>query len=69
MFGSVVLNIDDEEFEGEMSLSHAHELSHIVEQNIRGGIDREVMDVIIHIEPYGDETREEKIGITKDVLD
>ncbi len=64
----LMINIDIE-FDGEMSLSHAHELSHIVEQNIREGIVREVMDVIIHIEPYGDETREEKIGITKDVLD
>ena len=63
----LMINIDIE-LDGEMSLSHAHEISHVVEKQIRDGIDQEVMDVIIHIEPFGDDTREEKLGITKDVL-
>jgi cation diffusion facilitator family transporter len=64
----LMINIDIE-LDGEMSLSHAHEVSHIVEHQIRDGIKQEVMDVIIHIEPFGDEIREEKLGVTKDVLE
>jgi len=64
----LMINIDIE-LDGEMSLKQAHEISHFVEKQIREGIGREVMDVIIHIEPYGDEISEEKLGITKDVLD
>lgn len=64
----LMINIDIE-LDGEMSLSRAHEVSHVVEKNIREGLGREIMDVIIHIEPYGDEIKEEKLGVTKDVLE
>jgi cation diffusion facilitator family transporter len=63
----LMINIDIE-LDGEMSLSQAHEISHVVEKKIREELDREVMDVIIHIEPYGDIIEEERLGVTKDVL-
>jgi cation diffusion facilitator family transporter len=64
----LMINIDIE-LDGEMSLSHAHEISHIVEKQIRKGIEQDVLDVIIHVEPFGDIIHEEKLGITKDVLE
>ncbi len=63
----LMINIDIE-LDGEMTLHHAHEISHIVEQKIREGLENEVFDVILHIEPYGDEIKEEKIGISKEIL-
>ncbi len=63
----LMINIDIE-LDGDMSLSNAHELSHIVEQKIREGIENEIFDVILHIEPYGDEIKEQEIGISKDKL-
>jgi cation diffusion facilitator family transporter len=63
----LMINIDIE-LDGEMTLQHAHEVSHIVEKKIRDGIEDEIFDVILHIEPYGDEIREEELGISKHEL-
>jgi cation diffusion facilitator family transporter len=63
----LMINIDIE-LDGEMTLHHAHEVSHIVEQKIREGLENEVFDVILHIEPFGDITREEELGISKHEL-
>jgi cation diffusion facilitator family transporter len=63
----LMINIDIE-LDSEMTLQHAHEISHIVEQNIREKIEDDVFDVIIHIEPYGDIIHEEEIGISKNHL-
>lgn len=64
----LMINIDIE-LNGEMTLEFAHEISHIAEQNIRDNLDYEVFDVIIHMEPYGDNIREEVIGISKKELE
>lgn len=64
----LMINIDIE-LDGEMTIHAAHELSHIVEKEIKLGLDQEVFDVIIHIEPYGDETEEQNIGVSKEVLE
>ncbi len=64
----LMINIDIE-LEGNMTLSHAHAVSHIVEKSIKGGLDHEVFDVIIHIEPFGDKIEEENLGISKDLLE
>ena len=64
----LMINIDIE-LDGDMTLSHAHELSHIIENRIRDGLDQEVFDVVIHSEPYGDKIKEENLGITREVLD
>jgi cation diffusion facilitator family transporter len=63
----LMINIDIE-LNGKMTLSHAHEISHIVEKEIREELGQEVFDVVIHIEPYGDNIREENLGISKDGL-
>jgi cation diffusion facilitator family transporter len=63
----LMINIDIE-LDGEMTLKHAHELSHLVEQRIREGLQDDVFDVILHIEPFGDKIREEEIGISKNEL-
>jgi cation diffusion facilitator family transporter len=64
----LMINIDIE-LDGEMSLAKAHEISHKIEKKIKEGLDYEVFDVIIHIEPFGDDIHEETIGISRDVLD
>lgn len=63
----LMINIDIE-LDGEMSLSEAHKISHRIEKKIKDELDYEVFDVIIHIEPYGDNTHEEDIGISKEEL-
>lgn len=63
----LMINIDIE-LDGEMTLMHAHEISHVVEQNIREKLSYEIFDVILHIEPYGDNIEEGEIGISKDEL-
>ena len=63
----LMINIDIE-LDGNMSLSEAHEISHKIEKKIKNELDYEVFDVIIHIEPYGDDIHEEDIGISKEVL-
>jgi cation diffusion facilitator family transporter len=64
----LMINIDIE-LDGEMSLKEAHDLSHIIEKSIKCGLEHEVLDVIIHIEPYDDITEEQQLGITKKTLD
>ena len=63
----LMINIDIE-MDGEMKLSEAHEISHRIEKKIKDELDYEVFDVIIHIEPYGDDIHEEEIGISKEEL-
>jgi cation diffusion facilitator family transporter len=63
----LMVNIDIE-LDGDMTLHDAHQVSHIVEREIKTGLDQDVLDVIIHIEPYGDETEEQRLGVSKEVL-
>jgi cation diffusion facilitator family transporter len=64
----LMVNIDIE-LDGDMSLKNAHTISHVVEKNIKCGLEQEVLDVIIHIEPYNDTTEEQQLGITRETLD
>jgi len=59
----IMINIDLE-MDGGMSLHDAHELAHRVEDSIRSRIDN-VFDVAIHVEPLGDSTTEEVLGVDK----
>jgi cation diffusion facilitator family transporter len=63
----LMINIDIE-LDGDMTLRHAHELSHTVEHRIREGLQDTVFDVVLHIEPFGDVIREEDLGISKNEL-
>jgi cation diffusion facilitator family transporter len=63
----LMINIDIE-LDGEMTLIEAHEISHVVEKNIKCGLEQEVLDVIIHVEPFDDTIEEEQLGVTKEIL-
>lgn len=55
------------EVSGDISVTRAHHISHNVEREILNSI-KDVYDVIVHIEPYGNEEDDEKFGISaKDV--
>ena len=64
----LMVNIDIE-LDGDMTLRDAHLISHIVEKSIKCGLQQEVLDVIIHIEPYNDTIEEQQLGITRKTLD
>jgi len=59
----IMINIDLE-VDGSLSLHAAHDLAHKVENSIRSRIDN-VFDVAIHVEPLGDKTTEEEVGVDK----
>lgn len=63
----LMINIDIE-VDGDITLKEAHIISHIVEKKIKCGLIQDVLDVIIHVEPYDDNIEEQKLGITRDVL-
>ncbi len=55
------------EVDGSKTVTEAHELSHEVEHKIRDGI-KDVYDVIVHVEPYGNVEDDEKFGVSnKDI--
>jgi len=57
----------DIEVDGNMSVKEAHELSHRVDDEIRGEV-ANVYDIIIHIEPYGISGPDKRYGVSeKDV--
>lgn len=64
----LMVNIDIE-LDGEMSLKEAHSISHVIEKSIKCGLEQEVLDVIIHIEPYDDTIEEQQLGITRKTLE
>jgi cation diffusion facilitator family transporter len=57
----------DIEVDGNLSLYHAHEIAHQVEQVIKSRIEN-VFDVTIHVEPLGDKISENELGISRDKL-
>jgi cation diffusion facilitator family transporter len=61
----LMVNIDIE-LKGDMTLRQAHQISHKVVKKIKTGLEQEVFDVVIHIEPYGDITAEQQLGISKE---
>lgn len=64
----LMVNIDIE-LDGDMSLKNAHMISHVVEKSIKCGLEQEVFDVIIHVEPYDDTIEEPQLGITRKTLE
>jgi len=55
------------EVDGSRTVTEAHDISHDVEQRIKRGI-KNVYDVIVHVEPYGNVEDDETFGVsTKDV--
>jgi cation diffusion facilitator family transporter len=62
--GHKVMIAIDLEVDGELTLREAHEIAHKVEDSIKARIEN-VFDVVIHIEPIGDEIEEKPLGISK----
>jgi cation diffusion facilitator family transporter len=55
------------EVDGSKTVTEAHNISHEVEKKIINGI-KDVYDVIVHVEPYGDGEDNERFGVSnKDV--
>ncbi|MBW6461335.1 MAG: cation diffusion facilitator family transporter [Bacteroidales bacterium] len=57
----------DVEVDGDIPVSKAHQLAHLVEEQIRKEL-VDVYDVLIHTEPIGDDNRNEVFGIDEDNL-
>ena len=57
----------DIEVDGSKTVVEAHDISREVEKRIKNGI-KNVYDVIVHVEPYGNVEKDEKFGVSnKDV--
>ena len=63
--GAMYMIALDIEADGEITLNEAHELAEAVEENIKKMIDN-VYDIVVHIEPKGKHTVNEKFGINRD---
>lgn len=57
----------DIEVDGKLSLDEAHEIAHSVERSIKEKVEN-IYEIIVHAEPFGDEDKEEKFGLSKDNL-
>ena len=58
----------DIEVNGELTVTEGHEMAKKVHGCIQNQIDN-IYDVIIHVEPYGNEEQLEKYGLSKDSID
>jgi cation diffusion facilitator family transporter len=57
----------DIEVDGNITLKAAHDLAFKVEEALKNHIE-DVFDVLIHVEPLGDQLNERKIGISRDSI-
>lgn len=62
--GNKILVGVDIEVDGKLTLNQAHHISHMVEQSIKQRIEN-IFDVVIHVEPVGDEIKEKEIGVSR----
>lgn len=58
----------DIEVEGSITVTEGHEISRKVHDCIQNQIEN-IYDVIIHVEPFGNEEETEKFGLSKDSID
>jgi cation diffusion facilitator family transporter len=58
-----VMDIDIE-VDGSLTVREAHEIAHRVEKKIKEDIDN-IYDMVIHVEPVGDDASNEKFGVSK----
>ena len=57
----------DIEVDGMIPLKEAHDLSVLVEKNIKQNI-KNVYDVLVHVEPFGNKETDEVYGVSEDQL-
>jgi divalent metal cation (Fe/Co/Zn/Cd) transporter len=55
----------DIEVDGQLTVHKSHGISHQVETRLRATLEN-LYDVVIHIEPTGDEQEGEKFGVSKE---
>ena len=58
----------DIEVDGSITVEKAHDLAHHVEAEIRNELVN-VYDVLVHVEPVGDDSSHEKFGVSRENLD
>lgn len=58
-----VMDIDIE-VDGSLTVHEAHEIAHRVEEKVKEDIDN-IYDMMIHVEPLGDDASSEKFGVSK----
>ncbi|MDR1761022.1 MAG: cation diffusion facilitator family transporter [Bacteroidales bacterium] len=58
----------DIEVDGTMTLNEAHSITEQIEKNIRQSVEN-VYDIIIHVEPKGHCTKNEKFGLDKEMIE
>lgn len=66
--GSTLMLELDIEVDGQLTVYQSHDIVNIVEDKLRQEIPN-LYDVVTHVEPSGDSSRDEKFGISKDDID
>lgn len=67
MIGGMYIIDLDIETDGDITLKEAHNIAHRVEEEIKSKIEN-VYDIMIHVEPLGSSTKEEKYGVSRRML-
>jgi cation diffusion facilitator family transporter len=65
--GDKLMIVIDMEVDGNLSLYKAHEMAHKVEQSIKSKV-KNIFDIVIHVEPLGDDLSEKELGISRNNL-
>ncbi len=65
--GDKLMIVIDMEVDGNLSLYKAHEMAHKVEQSIKDKVNN-IFDIVIHVEPVGDDISEKDFGISRNNL-
>ena len=67
LIGNMYMIALDIEVDGDISLKEAHDIALAVENSIKNTVEN-VYDIIVHVEPRGQEHCEEKFGLNKDMI-
>lgn len=67
MIGNMYMIVLDIEADGNITLNEAHEIAHAVEEKIKETVEN-VYDIVVHVEPKGTCSTQEKFGIDKNMI-
>ncbi len=67
-FGDLLYIDMDIEVDGELKVKEAHLIAHELERKIHDAIE-EVYDIMVHIEPLGCTMKDEKFGLSQEIID
>ncbi len=65
--GNLYMIVLDIEVDGNISLKEAHDIADAVENSIRSSVEN-VYDIVVHVEPAGQEHCKEKFGLNKNMI-